>query len=147
MNITSSCLVIDCLVLALAQARTNMDESACIFNLCCMNPFTLVWLIRSAYGVKQHSMKMDLAYLCFIPCCYVNQIYQTTSRRVATEDGGANYNTLPIPDEMPAFSFCCMSALCGPCTMASALDKYISMPWSRAFCCVSPCAGKCLHVS
>lgn len=128
-------------VLALAQARTNMDESAFLFNLCCMNPFSLVWLLRSAYSVDQHSMKVDCAYLCFIPCCYANQIYQTTAKRAAVTDGGANYNTLPMQEGLPSMSFLCMSAVCGPCAMASALDKYISMPWWRACLCVSPCAG------
>lgn len=119
-----------------------MDESACLFNLCCVNPCTLVWLLRSAYGVQQHSMKVDCVYLCFTPCCLANQIYQTTTRRAAVEDGGANYNTTPFPEDFcPPISYVIMSLLCGPCSMAAALDKYISMPFWRALFCVGPCAG------
>ncbi len=128
----------------MAQARTNLDGSNCCFNLLCVNPFVITWLVKSAYGMKQ-SFKGDCLRFCCLTRCYVNQIYQTTLRRGnPTSDGGAQYNLNPLSKDCcpPTCGYCCFSFWCPSCFMATALQKNIDMPYWLACCCVSPIAGQ-----
>ncbi len=131
---------------AIADSRSNLDHSSCYFNLFCINPLVAVWLIRSAYGMKQDLME-DLLYLCCLPRCYVNQIYQTTIRRkVPTTDGGREYNRQQLPNgcckpTCRSWSYTCC---CPQLVMADAINKAMDMPWFMGCCCLNPFAGCCL---
>jgi hypothetical protein len=54
-----SCLFSRC---AVAQSRSNLDNSSFLFNLICMGTVPTRWLIRSAYGID---LRVDVyPFLC-----------------------------------------------------------------------------------
>ena len=62
-----------CTPCALAQARTNLDDSSCCFNCCFLTSCPERWMIRTAYGIKGNAWE-DCYIPCFCPCCTANQV-------------------------------------------------------------------------
>jgi len=128
-----SCLCCPC---AIAQSRSNLDNSSFMFNMCCMNVFctsavTTRWLIRSAYGIEGRP-RDDLINGIFCPCCSANQIYQTSKKYGnPTSNGGRPYNTDIFRGDVKRnwINNCLLSTFCNPCSIGLVLQQAISMPF------------------
>lgn len=76
----SCCYAWWCPLCAAAQARTNLNASNCCFNICCMSPIPIKWLIRTSYGIVG-TAEEDWFSIGFCHCCAINQMLQTTQIR------------------------------------------------------------------
>lgn len=81
----------------------------------------------------------------FLPCCAVNQLYQTTSylKKPAT-NVGPNFNTNIMADTDKQWTFpntlymCC----CMPCAIGDSLQRSMAMPWLLGCCCAPLCSAR-----
>ncbi len=127
---------------ALAQARTNIDGSNCFFNMLCVNPLVIAWLLRSAIGMPQDFLH-DLLYFLVCPCCYTNQIAQTAKRHPnPAVDGGSRYNAHPVNSGCAPLEYCCGTIFCCQFVNAYAMNKHLGMNYWFALFCNGPFAGK-----
>ena len=117
----SSCC---CPYCALAQARTNLDDSSLFFNLCFVTSCPTRWMIRTAYGIQGNAYED-----CYVPCCCVcctaNQLLQTTEKL------GDPFGPAPGQHFLRGNRFIggskatyvdCFKAICLPCALASAVQ-------------------------
>lgn len=89
----------------MASARTNYDNSNCVFNLCCFSGPGLYNIVREGYGIEGkcvccdafcgHSLTLtyqgscvgDICVTLCCPCCSATRVYSETMVRgpVATQ--------------------------------------------------------------
>jgi len=131
-----------CTPCAGAMARSNLDGSEFCFNLHCMFLPATRWVVRSAYGIgDKEDCTQDCCLSCLVPCCVVNQMYQTTSALGnPTPDGGRDFNVnRGIDAQSPmGCANCLYACFCMQCAIATTAQRTIGMPWCLAFCCVGP---------
>eukprot|EP01038_Epipyxis_sp_PR26KG_P010551 gene10551-14174_t len=130
-----------CYPCAVAQSRTNLDNSSVYFNALCLTLPIARWLARSAYGIgSRRDYCCDILSTCFCPCCATNQLYQTTLRRGnAIENRGlidrdwyhVNHSNISCTSYLDA---CC----CPRCFNSDTLLKAFDMPLLLACCFVNP---------
>lgn len=123
------------------MARTHLDGSSCCFNLLCVNPFIVRWLVRSAYNIPG-SVWEDLLLTVCCPICSINQMYQTTiykgspvKEKPFTED-----HKFGASCEGEEYVFNCVYGLCcSPCIVGHTLETAFDMPYCLGFCCINIC--------
>ena len=159
-----------CSPCALAYARSNLDDSSCMFNLICM-PICCMpvsrWLLRTAYDIEpaQGIEAMDCVESAFLPCCVVNQMFQTSAQYGNTSHGGGYFSNVrdfnltcgTCKDEIVSdfdgcgvcatnyvghTSLCMYSFICCPCAISEIMDISMGMPSYYGCCCVTPCAAR-----
>jgi hypothetical protein len=140
------------------MARTNLDNSSCLFNLmclpiCCMP--TSRWIVRTAYDIEGDETD-DLFSSLFLPCCTVNQLYQTSKQLGSDSIGGNDFNVREyyltetlcrddlhsLSNNMSNCMMCAYSYFCFPLASAQALHDAMGMPYGFGVCCVTPCATR-----
>lgn len=160
-----------CSPCALAYARTNLDDSSCIFNLMCLPICCLPvsrWLMRTAYDIEaaQGSEAVDCLQSTFLPCCVVNQMFQTSAQYGNTSHGGGYFSNVrdfhltlgTCKDELGDVDSCCdtscainyvgntslcmYSFLCCPCAISEVMDLSMGMPTFYGCFCITPCAAR-----
>ena len=146
----NSCLYSYCCIgCALAQSRTYLDESNCIFNYFFTPLIPFRWMVRSSYGIgSKDEWIEDCALSIFCPCCVVNQLYQTTQRfGNPTSDGGRQKNSYPwvassitnSTSKSDLFVKFLKSCCCMPCTIAESLERSIGLPCVLGCFCGNLC--------
>ena len=151
-----------CSPCALAYSRSNLDDSSCVFNLLCL-PYCCMpvsrWLLRTAYDIKPAlgSDSMDCIESSFLPCCVVNQMFQTSASYGNTSSGGGHFSNVrdfhltlgsckdeigDIDNYIGNTCLCLYSFLCFPCATSESLDLAMGMPQFYGCCCVTPCAAR-----
>lgn len=78
-----------CPQIATAYARSYMDDSPLLFNICCLNPVAARWMIRTAYEINGDEND-DICVGCCCICCSVNQMLQTSKKRLDPTKGDGN---------------------------------------------------------
>ena len=133
----SCCYVCCCPGMALSSALGNVDGGPFCFNLFCVSPCIKLWLIHNAYNIP-----FDWFEFCwklyFCGNCYINQVYQTTTRRgYASMFRGKPHNQKNVTKCCPRCQ--CgeqLAACCCPCCyMSYQMKKHLSMPYCMSLCC------------
>jgi hypothetical protein len=135
-----------CPNVALGYARTALDGSDCLFNVVCMNPMALRWLVRSAYGIGDTSLFCeDLVLSSVCSCCVINQLVQTTRAYGRPEEchnvGQLHNNTAFQNRNMNCLVFLA-AYCCAPIMMGKVMRDALGMPCPLGCLCVSPFAGR-----
>lgn len=134
-----------CPMCALASARTQLDDSHCIYNFFCLSHVPERWMIRTAYDIPG-SGEDDALIACFCFPCSANQLYQTTKRHGnPTLNGGRRYNKELFArpaDERGVFRRFCCALFCNPCTTGQALQRGVGMPFWMGCCCTNVCTAR-----
>jgi Cys-rich protein (TIGR01571 family) len=123
--------------LALAEARSELDQSDTAFTLLNMTPCLVRWLIRSAYQIPGSACEDVITVTCCFPCA-INQMFQTASDIGAPTKGfGKSHNVNFTISNHPFSIFDNLySFFCGRCMTADNMQKMINMPWIFGFFCV-----------
>lgn len=102
------------------------------------------WMIRTAYGIPGSECGDLATSVCCIPCS-TNQLYQTASSYGnPTTDGGASQNTSPWANMNNGHqcSSCFYATCCNPCSIGTALNRSVGMPFWMGCCCVNICSAR-----
>lgn len=135
-----------CPFCAIAQSRTNLDNSPFCFNMFCMSAPVTRFLVKSAYSIPVDSDNDLLIMYCCWPCA-VNQIYQSSSilKNPVAQDGGREFNVNLWNSREKGwcktgktFFYGCLM----PCGVGSALESGIGLPFCLGMCCVNPMAAR-----
>jgi len=114
-----SCLCLPC---ASAKAKSTVDRSDCLVNLCCWTPAGVYQYIRLAYGIDGVCGD-DLAWGCICPCCEVRQALSEARLRGQPQSipPQAGSNAIPWGVSLFDCSVCelCEAAICAPCVSHS----------------------------
>ena len=117
-----------CPCCALAESRAHLDGSQYWFNFFCLPLAPYRWLVRSAYNIGDlDSGLTDIALTCTIPCCVINQLYQTTlNKRNPTTTGGITHNTNDFIASTDRNCDECLWGCCfQPCSVGNAVNHSI----------------------
>lgn len=128
-----------CCPCAVAQSRSNLDNSSFLFNFFCTTAVPTRWLIRSAYGIEGRPRDDLISLSC--PCCSANQLYQTSKRYGnPSSNGGRPYNTDIFRGDVKRnwISNCLLSTFCKQCSIGLILQQAIGMPFWMGCLCVYP---------
>mmetsp|Transcript_26199 Transcript_26199/g.38814 ORF Transcript_26199/g.38814 Transcript_26199/m.38814 type:complete len:283 (+) Transcript_26199:38-886(+) len=130
-----------CPVIAVAQARTNLDGSSRCFNVCCLGHVPSRWLIRTAYGIPGDA-RDDCMLACLCPCCSANQLLQTTRHYGNPPGAGTVFNSNAFQNPLGVCDCkeCINATCCTPCTIGDVALTGLGMPWEMACCCLTPCS-------
>ena len=134
-----------CPLCALASARTQMDDSDCIYNFFCLGHVPERWMIRTAYDIPGDPITDAGVAVCCFPCS-VNQLYQSTKAYGnPTVNGGKVYNkqrfARPENDEGFLKRLCC-AIFCTQCTAGAAMERGVGMPFWMGCCCMNMCTAR-----
>jgi hypothetical protein len=147
---TTSCLFsFLCPGWAMAQSRSMLDGSDCMFNFMCLNPCAYRWMVRSAYGIGDaSSCGDDCMYSTCCSCCVANQVYQTTKAygHVSPTDAGPLFNQTEFNNNFSsgngALMRCLGAFFCTQCMMGQVMERSIGMPFWLGLCWVNPFLGR-----
>jgi len=137
-----------CLPCALAEARSNMDESPMLFNLACLPACCVApqrWLLRTAYHIPGDACTDSSSAL--LPCCAANQMLQTSQQHGNVSiGGGPRFNRRPwrygVGSMGDDAGQCVYSSLCCCAATGRALENSMGMPCFMGCCCITPCAAR-----
>ncbi|CAM9868010.1 unnamed protein product [Ascophyllum nodosum] len=69
-----------CPMPAVGTIRTQMDDSDCLFNCCCLNPFVARSLVRNNYSIEGSDCADLWLTCCCFPCSVVQMLNETQHR-------------------------------------------------------------------
>lgn len=95
----------------------------------CLNCVAGRWMIRTAYGIPGGALD-DTLKAALLPCCSVNQLYQTTKRYGNPASyGGRQFNQDNFRSNLKkdvAYN-CILSTFCNSCAVGSSLETAMGM--------------------
>ena len=134
-----------CCPCAMAYARSELDGSSFLFNVCCSSICLNRWIVRSGYEIKGGAIT-DCVESSFCAPCVANQTLHmvlkengTSQRKVKaagmfTEKWKVSLTQYLREASSKVGTFACDSNLfystcCRPCAVASLMEKTIGMPF------------------
>ena len=138
----SSCICCPC---AMAYARSELDGSSFLFNLCCSSICLNRWIVRSGYKIKGEAIT-DCVQSSFCAPCVANQTLQMVLKDSGTgqqkvKPAGMFTEKWKLPlmqylretsSKVGTFAWdsnLCYSICCRPCAIGSLMERTIGMPF------------------
>eukprot|EP01041_Mallomonas_annulata_P007945 gene7945-16273_t len=123
---------------AMANARSTLDGSSCLFNFCNVHPVATTHLFRSAHGIPEACFIDCLLISCGCLPCRANQVYQTSLKRPSPKNRRrSNEINIDAPFSCKTYSY---ALCCSCCALSTDIQRNTGMPFCGSCCFLSPIA-------